>query len=67
MNKNESLRNALSRCLLGVAMGAALVGCAPAVTESKAELVQQLHDPRDPYEGWNRDVQSFNDGLDDYV
>jgi phospholipid-binding lipoprotein MlaA len=25
------------------------------------------HDPRDPLEGWNRGVQSFNDGLDDYV
>ncbi|MGR9100883.1 MAG: MlaA family lipoprotein [Gammaproteobacteria bacterium] len=24
-------------------------------------------DPRDPMEGWNRKVQSFNDGLDDYV
>ncbi len=23
-------------------------------------------DPRDPWEGWNRGVQSFNDGLDDY-
>lgn len=22
---------------------------------------------RDPWEAWNRDVQSFNDGLDDYV
>ncbi|WP_371822542.1 VacJ family lipoprotein [Methylococcus sp. EFPC2] len=24
------------------------------------------NDPRDPWEGWNREVQSFNDGLDDY-
>lgn len=24
-------------------------------------------DPRDPWEGWNRGVQSFNDGVDDYV
>lgn len=24
-------------------------------------------DPRDPWEGWNRGVQSFNDKLDDYV
>ncbi|MGY6216001.1 MlaA family lipoprotein [Methylolobus aquaticus] len=24
------------------------------------------HDPRDPLEGWNRGVQSFNDRLDDY-
>jgi phospholipid-binding lipoprotein MlaA len=25
------------------------------------------HDPMDPYEGWNRGVQTFNDNLDDYV
>lgn len=25
------------------------------------------HDPRDPWEGWNRGVQSFNDSLDDHV
>ncbi|MEI7868472.1 MAG: VacJ family lipoprotein [Candidatus Methylumidiphilus sp.] len=25
------------------------------------------NDPRDPLEGWNRGVQSFNDSLDDYV
>jgi len=25
------------------------------------------NDPRDPWEGWNRGVQSFNDRLDDYV
>jgi phospholipid-binding lipoprotein MlaA len=24
-------------------------------------------DPRDPWEGWNRGVQGFNDGLDDYL
>lgn len=24
-------------------------------------------DPKDPLEGWNRNVQSFNDGVDDYV
>jgi phospholipid-binding lipoprotein MlaA len=24
-------------------------------------------DERDPWEGWNRDVQSFNDTLDEYV
>ncbi len=23
-------------------------------------------DPRDPWEGWNRNVQSFNDGVDEY-
>lgn len=25
------------------------------------------NDPQDPFEGWNRDVQTFNDNLDDYV
>jgi phospholipid-binding lipoprotein MlaA len=24
-------------------------------------------DPKDPWEGWNRSTQSFNDGVDDYV
>ncbi len=24
-------------------------------------------DPKDPWEGWNRGAQSFNDGVDDYV
>ncbi len=28
---------------------------------------QTIEDPRDPWEGWNRGVQSFNDDLDDYV
>jgi len=41
--------------LLGIAFSA--VGCANA-TKS---------DSRDPWEGWNRGVQSFNDKLDDYV
>jgi phospholipid-binding lipoprotein MlaA len=35
----------------------ALAGCASA----------PHHDPRDPWEGWNRGVQKFNDSLDDYV
>jgi len=34
----------------------ALVGCA---TTAK--------DPKDPFEGWNRGVQTFNDKLDDYA
>lgn len=25
------------------------------------------HDPRDPWEGWNRKVQTLNDNLDDYL
>lgn len=41
--------------LVGLAVSAA--GCATA----------QKEDPRDPWEGWNRGVQSFNDNLDDYV
>lgn len=40
--------------LLGVAFS--LWGCANATKT----------DSRDPWEGWNRDVQSFNDKLDDY-
>jgi len=35
-----------------------VAGCASSVKH---------HDPRDPLEGWNREVQSFNDKLDDYV
>lgn len=34
----------------------ALNGCATTAVDS-----------RDPWEGWNRGVQSFNDGVDDYV
>lgn len=41
---------------LAVVLGAA--GCA---SDAKKD------DPRDPIEGWNRGVQSFNDKLDDYV
>ncbi len=26
-----------------------------------------VNDPGDPWEGWNRGAQSFNDGVDDYV
>jgi phospholipid-binding lipoprotein MlaA len=46
------LRTAVTACL---ALSAA--GCASV----------QKDDPRDPWEGWNRGVQSFNDNLDDYV
>lgn len=66
MMKNRSLRVALWRSLCGVGMAAAIAGCAPAITESHVAEAQQ-HDPRDPYEGWNRGVQSFNDSLDDHV
>ncbi|QPK65122.1 VacJ family lipoprotein [Methylomonas sp. LL1] len=27
----------------------------------------QTADPKDPWESWNRSMQSFNDGVDDYV
>jgi phospholipid-binding lipoprotein MlaA len=40
-----------------VLVSLALAGCAATQTHS---------DTRDPWEGWNRSVQSFNDGLDDY-
>lgn len=60
--KNRSLRKAFGQSLLVAAIAMSLVGCASAVTEEQqADL-----DPRDPYESWNRGVQDFNDGLDDY-
>jgi phospholipid-binding lipoprotein MlaA len=43
--------------VLGLAAVVSLAGCATATK----------HDPRDPWEGWNRGVQKFNDTLDDYV
>lgn len=42
---------------LGFLLVLNLAGCASTVTKN---------DPRDPLEGWNREVQKFNDGLDDY-
>ncbi|MDD1611965.1 MAG: VacJ family lipoprotein [Methylococcaceae bacterium] len=47
--------NKLTNCAV-VVLAALAAGCA---TTSL--------DKRDPWEGWNRDVQDFNDGLDDYV
>ena len=41
---------------LAILLGLALSGCAST----------QKTDPRDPWEGWNRNVQGFNDKLDDY-
>ena len=53
---NKNFIRLLGSCvLLGL-----LQGCA--TTETVA-----VTDSRDPWEGWNRDVQSFNDGLDDYA
>ena len=46
------------RQALGFAAALVISGCA-------TEAVHQ--DPRDPWEGWNRKVQWFNDNLDDYV
>lgn len=42
---------------LGLGLPVALVACSSVPAK----------DPRDPWEGWNRDAQSFNDGFDDYV
>lgn len=55
------MKNAIQKYTLhfAVLLGLAITtsGCA---TSGKT-------DPRDPWEGWNRGVQSFNDKLDDYV
>jgi len=50
------MQNGKTVWLAAVAL-ALLNGCA--ATNSK--------DPKDPWEGWNRNVQSFNDSVDDYV
>jgi len=42
---------------LGFLLALSLTGCAATATKN---------DPRDPLEGWNREVQKFNDSLDDY-
>ena len=43
--------------LFAIGLMALLSGCATV----------QTADPRDPWEGWNRGVQSFNDNVDSYV
>ena len=43
--------------LIGIIASVLLTGCATVSSP----------DPRDPWEGWNRNVQSFNDVLDDYA
>lgn len=45
--------------VLGLALPLYVTGC--------ATTTHTAPDPRDPWEGWNRSVQSFNDDLDDYV
>jgi phospholipid-binding lipoprotein MlaA len=51
------MHNKKTRALISVSMLAILGGCA----------TTQTKDPRDPWEGFNRSMQSFNDGVDDYV
>jgi phospholipid-binding lipoprotein MlaA len=55
MNNAKNSHHVHLAILLG--LGLALTGCAST----------QKADPRDPWEGWNRNVQGFNDKLDDYV
>jgi phospholipid-binding lipoprotein MlaA len=43
--------------LIGIIASVFVTGCATVSSP----------DPRDPWEGWNRKVYSFNDGLDDYA
>lgn len=51
------MRNKKIKVLISAAILALLNGCATTRTS----------DARDPLESWNRGVQSFNDGVDDYV
>lgn len=39
----------------------------PLLLNACATSPQTAPDPRDPWEGWNRSVQSFNDDLDEYA
>lgn len=45
--------------MLWLALASSLAGC--------ASNQPQQQDTRDPWEGWNREVQGFNDNLDNYV
>lgn len=56
MRRNRQSRR--SRLVPWLVFALGLSGCATTAT---------YHDPRDPLEGWNRNVQWFNDNLDDYV
>jgi phospholipid-binding lipoprotein MlaA len=55
MKNNAYLSTLRTAMLTGAVL--ALAGCAAA----------NKSDPRDPWEGWNRNVQNFNDHLDNYV
>jgi phospholipid-binding lipoprotein MlaA len=59
MKKNSSLSRELVSVLAGAVLASVAAGCA-------TPLAATHLDPRDPWEGWNRGTQSFNDGLDDY-
>ncbi|MFM8332270.1 MAG: VacJ family lipoprotein [Candidatus Methylumidiphilus sp.] len=56
MKKNANTIKLKAAVWVGLALSVA--ACATA---------EKSRDPRDPWENWNRDVQSFNDTLDDYV
>lgn len=43
-----------------------LLGCFIVALSAGCATTQPI-EPSDPWEGWNRKVQNFNDGLDDYV
>ena len=51
------MQNKKIGALVAISAMALLSGCATVETPN----------PKDPWEGWNRSAQSFNDGLDDYV
>ncbi len=53
---NMTIQQKMLGILSGFAVLLCLGGCATTAT-----------DPRDPFEGWNRGVQTFNDTADDYV
>lgn len=51
------MQNKKNNILLGIVLLASLNGCA----------TTEIIDERDPWEGWNRKVHSFNESLDDYA
>lgn len=59
MKKSRSLNKGLVNILASAVLASVATGCA-------TPQVARYTDARDPWEGWNRGTQSFNDGLDDY-
>lgn len=59
MKKCRSLNKGLLNILASAVLASVATGCA-------APQPARYTDARDPWEGWNRGTQSFNDGLDDY-